>query len=254
MPVTTAIFPDLKDSSVFITGGGSGIGAALTEGFAAQGAKVAFVDILEGSDLCDAIEAKTGNRPYAICADITDISALKSAISAAAARFGPITTLVNNAALDDRHNIDDVTEEFWNKTIDINLKPVFFSVQAVLPYMREAGHGSIINYSSTAFILGGQDMPIYSAAKAAIMGLTRSLARDHGPQNIRVNSVGPGWVLTERQKRLWATPEGLATFLARQCLPEHMAPQDMVGPTLFLASDASRMMTGQMMIVDGGVV
>lgn len=252
--MTSAQFPDLKDASVFVTGGASGIGATLVEGFAAQGAKVAFVDLLDGTDTADGIGQRTGNVPLALQADVTDIAALKAAINTAAETNGTITVLVNNAALDERKGALDVDEAHWDKMQAINLKHQFFAAQAVVPGMQAAGGGRIVNFSSISYMMGMGDYPAYTSAKAGITALTRSFAREFGRDSIRVNAVMPGWVLTPRQMELWASPEALDAFKTRMCLPEHLKPEDMVGPVLFLASEASSVMTGQALVVDGGVV
>ena len=249
-----ATFHDLAGTSVFITGGGSGIGAALTEGFLAQGAKVAFVQRSDATAFCDAAAERHGIRPLFISCDVTDIPALQSAMGQAAAAHGPIGILVNNAANDSRHTLQGTGVLDWNANLSVNLRPHFFTVQAAAAGMRAMGGGAVINFSSITYMMGIAGMPVYATAKAAIMGLTRSLARELGPDNIRVNAVMPGWVLTDRQMDLWATPEALAEFLEKQCLREHLIPQDIVDTTLFLASKASRMMTGQALVVDGGVV
>ena len=249
-----AHFEDLKGQSVFITGGGSGIGAWLTEGFVSQGAKVAFVQRSDAGELCDRLEETYANRPLFVACDITDIDALRAAIGTARASHGPITVLVNNAASDNRHALSDYGVEDWDKSIKVNLRPHFFTAQEVAGDMRQAGHGSIVNFSSISYMMGNSGYPAYVAAKAAITGLTRGLARELGPDNIRVNALMPGWVLTDRQKDLWVTPEGLAAHLDRQCLKRELIPQDIVSPTLFLASAASAMMTSQALVVDGGVV
>ena len=247
-------FHDLAGASVFITGGGSGIGAALTEGFLAQGAKVAFVQRSDSAAFCDEMAAKHGTRPLYIPCDITDIPALQTAIAQAAAAHGPITVLVNNAANDTRHQLADYTPADWDQSLNTNLRPHFFTAQAVAPGMATAGGGAIINFSSISYMMGNGIYPAYVTAKAAITGLTRGLARELGPQNIRVNALMPGWVLTDRQMALWAKPEALAHHLSLQCLPEHLHAGDIVDATLFLASKASRMMTGQALVIDGGVV
>ncbi|SFJ27290.1 NAD(P)-dependent dehydrogenase, short-chain alcohol dehydrogenase family [Phyllobacterium sp. CL33Tsu] len=250
----SAVFPDLKNRSVLITGGGSGIGAALTEGFVAQGARVAFIDIAEAAsqDLANALDKKYGNRPFYLKADLTDIEALRNAVATAISKNGPVTVLVNNAAWDDRHDIDDVTENYWNGNQAINLRPHFFTAQAVVPGMRTAGGGSIINFTSISFMINQGNLPAYTAAKAGIIGLTKGLAGRLGPEKIRVNAIAPGWVMTERQRTHWVTQEGLEAYMKRQAIPEELLPGDMVGPCLFLASDASRMLTAQTLIVDGG--
>ena len=249
-----ATFDDLKGKSVFITGGGSGIGAALTEGFVAQGAKVAFVQRSEAADFVAKLKDRYANAPLFIKCDLCDVAALKAAIAQAAKTHGPIEVLVNNAANDVRHELDEYSADDFDRNIAINLRPYFFTAQAVAPAMKARGGGVIINFSSISYLMGNAGYPAYVSSNAAITGLTRALARDLGPDNIRVNALAPGWVLTDKQKEKWATPDNLAAHLGRQCLKEHLVPQDMIAPTLFLASDASRMMTGQVMPVDGGVV
>ena len=253
--MTAPTYPDLDGASVFVTGGGSGIGAALTEGFLRQGARVAFIGRSDASAFVDEMEAATGNRPLFVQGDITDNAALFAAMDRAAETHGPITRLVNNAANDQRHATLDVDEDFWRWAIDINLKAYLFACQHAIRGLTDAGlPGHIVNFSSISYMMGNAGYPIYTSANAGITGLTRSLARDFGPDRIRVNALAPGWVLTDRQMDKWATPEALAAHLERQCLKDHLAPEDIVNPTLFLASEASRMMTGQTMAVDGGVV
>ena len=252
----SARFADLDGASVLITGGGSGIGAALTEGFMRQGSKVAFIDIADRSStaLADRLEKALGRRPLYLKTDLRDIEALRAAAARAADAHGDVTVLVNNAALDDRHEVKDVTVDFWDNNLAINLRPHFFTAQAVAPGMKRAGGGSIINFTSTSYLINHPDMPAYTAAKAGILGLTKGLAGKLGPDGIRVNAIAPGWVITERQKELWVTEETLAGHVAKQCIREVMQPDDIVGTVLFLASDASRMLTAQMLIVDGGVL
>ena len=247
-------FHDLKGKHVFITGGGSGVGAALTEGFLRAGAKVSFVQRTDASDFCDGMQTATGARPHFIACDITDIDALKTALGDATAKQGAIDVLVNNAADDMRHNLADMRVEDWDKNHAINLRPYFFTAQFVAPLMAKHGGGVIINYSSASYLMGNAGYPAYVAANAAITGLTRALARELGADRIRVNAVVPGWVLTQKQRTQWASPESLEKHLEKQCIKEHLMPQDMVGGTLFLASNASRMMTGQVLVIDGGVV
>lgn len=249
-----AHFEDLKGQSVFITGGGSGIGAWLTEGFVAQGAKVAFVQRSDATELCDRLEAEYENRPLFMACDITNIDALRATVQQAREAHGPITVLVNNAASDNRHDLDAFTVEDWDRAININLRPHFFTAQEVAGDMRQAGFGSIINFSSISYMMGNAGYPAYVTSKSAITGLTRGLARELGPDNIRVNAIMPGWVLTDRQRDLWVTPEALKDHIDRQCLKTEILPEDIVAPTLFLASSASKMMTSQAMVVDGGVV
>lgn len=250
----TATYQDLRGKSVFITGGGSGIGAFLTEGFLAQGAQVAFVQRSDSTAFCDEMEAKHGNRPLFIQCDITDIAALKAAIAQSAEAHGDIDVLVNNAANDKRHEAGEVDEEFYDWMMAINLKAYFFACQAVAEGMKAKGGGSIINFSSISYMMGNAGYPLYTTANSGINGMTRSLAREFGPEKIRVNAIAPGWVLTDKQKEMWVTPEALEAHLARQCLKDTLAPEDIVGATLFLASESSKMMTGQAMVVDGGVV
>ncbi len=247
-------FHDLKGQSVFITGGGSGIGASLTEGFLQQGANVAFVQRSDATEFAEEMGKKYGNKPLFIKCDITDIPSLRYAVKEAVKACGPITVMVNNAANDKRHQLKDYTVEEWDLAMDVNLRPHYFTAQAVAEGMRGAGGGSIINFSSISYMMGNAGYTSYVTSKAGITGLTRALARELGPDKIRVNALLPGWVLTERQLDKWATPEDLAAHLEKQCLKEHLAPNDIVDATLFLASKASRMMTGQAMVVDGGVV
>ena len=247
-------FPDLRGASVLVTGGGSGIGAALTEGFARQGARVAFCQRSDGAAFAEGVEERAGTRPLFLRCDLTDVGALRETMARAAEAHGPVTRLVCNAADDDRHATLDVTETYWDRNQAINLRSYFFAAQAAIPGMREAGGGAIVNFSSISYMMGNAGYASYTAANAGINGLTRSLAREFGGAGIRVNALAPGWVLTDKQHAMWATEEGLAAHLARQCLPRHLEPADIVGPCLFLASDASAMVTGQALVVDGGVV
>ncbi len=250
------LYEDLKDASVLITGGGTGIGAALTEGFVEQGSKVAFIDIQRDKSEALAARLSTTARhaPLFLEADLRDLAALKKAVDAAAAAHGPVTVLINNAALDDRHELAGVDADYWANNLAVNLRPHFFTVQAVAPGMKAAGGGAIVNFTSTSYMLNIGAMPVYTAAKAGIVGLTKGLAGKLGSDNIRVNAIAPGWVMTERQKDLWVTEEGLAAMIERQCLKEPIQPADMVGPCLFLASKAARMVTAQVLIADGGTL
>ncbi|MES2813861.1 MAG: SDR family oxidoreductase [Pseudomonadota bacterium] len=252
--MTDPVFPDLKDQSVFVTGGGSGIGAALTEAFLRQGAKVAFCQRSDGTAFCDAMAAATGNRPLFLPCDISVTDQLQLTLATAAKAHGPITVLVNNAANDQRHETLKTDQAFWDWSIDVNLRSYFFACQAVIPGMQAAGGGSIINFSSISFMMADTGYAAYITANAGIVGMTRTLAREFGPDRIRVNAVAPGWVLTERQKSMWVTPEGLAKHLEKQCLPDPIQPEDVAGTVLFLASDAAKMMTSQTLILDGGYI
>lgn len=256
MADVVARHPDLAGANVLITGGGTGIGAALTAGFAAQGAKVAFIDIAESQSMA-LVEEISASAEYPVTylnADLRDIEAVRAAVDAAARATGPLSVLVNNAAWDDRHDIDTVTEDYWDESQAINLKQMFFVTQAALPHLRAAGSAAIVNFSSVSYLLNMGDLPSYAAAKAGIIGLTKSLAGRLGPEGIRVNAILPGMIVTERQKRLWLTEEGIATTVARQCLKRPLAAEDMVGPCLFLASRAAASMTAQTMIIDGGLL
>jgi NAD(P)-dependent dehydrogenase (short-subunit alcohol dehydrogenase family) len=249
-----AVFDDLKGQSVFITGGGSGIGAALTEAFLRQGAKVAFCQRSDGSGFCDVMEQATGNRPLFLPCDISVTDQLQLTLSTAAKVHGPITVLVNNAANDKRHDTLTTDEALWDWSMAVNLKSYFFACQSVLPGMQAAGGGSIINFSSISFMMADAGYASYITANAGIVGMTRTLAREFGPDRIRVNAVAPGWVMTDKQKDMWVTPEGLARHLERQCIPDPIQPEDMTGVVLFLASQGSRMMTSQTLILDGGYI
>ena len=208
----------------------------------------------DASEFLDAVEGRHGSRPLAIKCDVSDIGALQAAITQASEANGPIGVLVSNAANDKRHTTADVTVEEWDLNHSVNLRPYFFAAQAVIPAMRDMGGGTIVNVSSIGYMIGNAGNPAYISAKAGIMGLTRSLAREQGPDGIRVNAIAPGWVLTDKQMKMWTKPELLAAFLDRQCLKEHLKEKDFVYPVLYLASKVSRMMTGQVMAVDGGVV
>ena len=243
-----ANYPSLKERSVFVSGGGSGIGASIVEHFAAQGAKVGFVDINEPASR--QVAAKTG-AAFLKC-DITDVKAYQAAIAEMAGKLGPITVLVNNAAHDERHKLEDVTPEFWDDRIAVNLRHAFFAIQAVAPGMKKAGGGSIINFSSISYHTMTANLAVYQAAKAATIGMTRGLARDLGPDQIRLNSITPGWIMTQRQIDLWLTPEAEADLMKAQVLKEKVYPPDIARMVLFLASDDSRMISAQNFVVDGG--
>lgn len=251
-----AVYPSLKDRSVFISGGGSGIGESLVEHFAAQGARVCFVDIAEDASLAvvDRIRKAGHTAPHFIKCDLRDIDALRHAVSEAGVRHGPVRVLVNNAGNDDRHTTESVTVDYWDERMQVNLRHQFFAAQAVRPQMRDAGGGSIINFGSITWLVGDADCPAYVTAKSAIGGLTRALARELGPERIRVNCVLPGWVMTERQVRLWLNEAGERQIADRQCLSDKLYPADIARMVLFLAADDSRMCTSQNFIVDGGWV
>src|SRR2546422_4128004 len=251
-----AQYPSLHGRVVLVTGGGSGIGASIVEHFCAQQARVAFVDIARdvSEALVKTIAARGGPAPVFVPCDVRDIPALQSAIAEARARLGPIAVLINNAAHDERHAIDRVTPEYWDDRFAVNLRHQFFAAQAVAADMAAAGGGSIINLGSTSWLVGQGGMPAYLSAKAAVAGLTRALARDLGPMNIRVNCIVPGWILTERQIQLWLTPEGERELLRRQCLKRKLVPEDIARVILFFAADDSSACTNQSYIVDGGWV
>jgi NAD(P)-dependent dehydrogenase (short-subunit alcohol dehydrogenase family) len=251
-----AIYPSLKGRVVFITGGGSGIGESLVEHFSAQGAKVAFVDVAEAPSraLVDRIAAKGDAKPLFMPCDLRRIEDLRACIDTVRRDVGPIRVLVNNAGNDDRHATADVTVDYWDDRMAVNLRHQFFAAQAVRPQMRDAGGGSIINFGSITWLVGDPDCPAYVTAKAAVTGLTRALARELGPERIRVNCMLPGWVMTERQMKLWLTPEGEKQIDERQCLKDRLQPDDIARMALFLAADDSRMCSSQQFIVDGGWV
>ena len=254
MPAPFAIYPSLRDKTVFITGGASGIGAAHVAHFAEQGAKVAFVDIADGAaaELTAGIAAAGHPEPFFQHCDLKNIDALRRAIQAAAAALGPITVLVNNAANDQRHRWEDVTVDSWDERLATNLRHQFFALQAVAPMMRDAGGGSIINFGSISWHTNQGGMPAYTTAKAAVEGLTKGMARDLGPFGIRVNTVIPGWVMTQRQIDLWLTPEAEDALMKAQCLKEKVYPADLARMVLWLAADDSRLCTAQMWVVDSG--
>jgi NAD(P)-dependent dehydrogenase (short-subunit alcohol dehydrogenase family) len=250
-----AIYPSLRDRVVFITGGGSGIGASLVEHFCAQGANVTFVDIAEAPAraVVETVRAAGHRPPDFIPCDLRDVAALQAAIAATSARHGTIRVLVNNAGNDDRHKTEDVTVAYWDDRMAVNLRHQFFAAQAVRAQIRAAGGGgSIINFGSITWVVGDGDCPAYVTAKAAITGMTRGLAREFGPDRIRVNCMMPGWVMTERQVRLWLNADGERQIAERQCLPDRLHAPDIARMALFLASDDSRMCTSQNFIVDGG--
>lgn len=252
---TNARYPSLRDTAVLITGGATGIGAAMVEHFAAQAARVMFLDV-DDSGATKLLEEVTvyENQPCFLPCDLTDIGALRDAIAIAEKKIGPIRVLVNNAANDDRHSFADVTPEYWDQRINVNLRHYFFAAQAVAPGMARAGGGSIVNMSSIAWMIPSTGLPVYVTAKAGIVGLTRTLARELGGSNIRVNAISPGAIMTERQRRLWMTPEYLANIMRNQSLKRELLPDDVARLVLFLASDDSSAITGQNFVIDGGWV
>ncbi len=247
-----AHYPCLKGKTVFVTGGASGIGAEIVKGFAAQGAKVGFVDF--DRETSEALLASLdGEHAYAFC-DLRDIDALRAAFAELAGKLGPALVLANNAARDDRHDWRDVTPDYWDERQHTNLRHMFFAIQAVAPGMIEAGGGSIINMGSNSWWEAGGGFPAYTTAKAAVHGLTRTMARDLGAHRIRVNTVVPGWIMTERQKELWVTPEALAKQVDRQCLPDPIDPVYVARMVLFLASDDSAACSAHNFMVEGGSI
>jgi len=249
-----ARYPSLLDKVVFVTGGGSGIGAAIVEAFVQQKANVAFVDVqVEASKALAAKLGAAGLAPLFIPCDLTDLNALEAAMEEVRQRLGPIAVLVNNAANDSREDVDEVSEEDWDRAMAVNLKHQFFAAQIARRSMRELGGGSIVNFSSTAWMIGVPRLSVYSAAKAAVVGLTKSLARELGPDNIRVNAIAPGAVITERQRRLWMSEADIAAYRARQCLDRILVAEDVARLALFLAADDSAMITKQCLLVDGGL-
>lgn len=247
---------DLVDRGILITGGGSGIGAALVEGFAAQGAKVAFLDIADvpSRKLAERLSAISPHPVLYLKADLRNVAETQAAVNTAADKLGSLSVLINNAGWDDRHELEAVTEEYWDNSQAVNLKQMFFVAQAAVPHMRKAGRGAIVNFSSIAFLLNMGGLPSYAAAKAGIIGLTKSLAGKLGPENIRVNAILPGMIVTERQKALWLNDDSITAMVARQSLKRVLVAEDLVGPCLFLASDASAAMTAQTVVIDGGAL
>jgi NAD(P)-dependent dehydrogenase (short-subunit alcohol dehydrogenase family) len=248
-----AQYPSLRDAAVVVTGGASGIGAETVRAFAEQGARVGFVDIdaAGGGALADKLASAGHTVRFAEC-DLKDIEALRRSLAALEAAHGPCGVLVNNAARDDRHGYAEVSPDYYDERMATNLRHQFFAIQAVAPGMIAARKGSIINLGSVSWWQAMGGMPVYASAKAAVHGMTRSFARDLGPHRIRVNTVVPGWVMTERQKTLWATPEGVAAHLERQCIPVEIEPVYLARMILFLASDDAAMCTAQNFFVDAG--
>jgi D-xylose 1-dehydrogenase len=249
-----ASYAGLADKTVFITGGGSGIGAAFTRAFAGQGARVGFVDIAEEASraLVADIQKEMGKAPLFIACDVRDTAALQAAIEKIRAGLGDIGVLINNAGNDDRHAMEEVTPAFWDERIAVNLRHMFFAAQAVAPQMKRLGGGAILNLGSIIWRLKQTGLPVYNVTKASITGLTRVLAREFGPFGIRVNTISPGAVWTERQIKKWYTPEYEKEVFAGQCLKKRVLPSDVANIALFLASDAAEKCTAQEFIVDAG--
>ncbi|HXX84864.1 MAG TPA: SDR family oxidoreductase [Casimicrobiaceae bacterium] len=249
---TAAKYPSLVDRTVFVSGGGSGIGAAIVSRFAEQGSRVAFCDIAD--EPSQTLVARLAPAPvrYHRC-DLRDVAALRATIAAVEAELGSVTILVNNAARDDRHKMEEVTPEYWDERLSVNLRHQFFAAQAVAPGMIRLGGGSIINMGSVSWMRGVPGMVAYTTAKAAINGLTRTLARELGMHNIRVNCIVPGAIATERQTKLWRTPEADREFLDAQCLKFRLSEDDVARGVLFLASDEARGITGQNLIINAGL-
>jgi len=253
-PDQRAKFPSLNGRAVFVTGGGSGIGAAIVSAFAAQGARVAFVDIAEAPSraLADTLAAAGHVRPWSRVCDVRDVPALQQAMADAAQALGDFHVLVNNVAHDDRHALEAVTPAYYDERIAVNQRAALFALQAVVPGMRRLGGGSIVNLGSNSWKNKQSDLPVYAIAKSAVNGLTRGTAAALGRDRIRVNTVTPGWVMTERQKALWLTPQGEQEIDRNQCLPDRVQPEDIAAMVLFLASDDARMCSAHEFTVDGG--
>ena len=248
-------YPSLAGRTVFVTGGASGIGEEIVRGFVEQGAKVGVVDLdnERGTALSTEL-AQAGHTARFVHCDLRDIGQLTSAFADLEAALGAATVLVNNAARDDRHSWEDVTPEYYDERIATNLRHMYFAIQAVAPGMIASGGGSIINFGSNSWWEAAGGMPVYTTAKAAVHGMTRAFARDLGPHRIRVNTVVPGWVMTERQKTLWATPEALQRHRERQCLPDLIEPVYLARMVLFLASDDAAMCTANNYMVEAGSI
>ncbi len=250
----SARYLDLADKTVIVTGGASGIGEAIVRGFIEQGARVGYIDLNgEAAEALTASLSTQGSVSHVV-ADLTDTAALQAAIARLRERLGTIDVLVNNAAHDERHSFESITPEYFDQRIAVNLKHMVFASQAVLPDMVAKKKGAIVNFSSTSWMVGQGNMAIYTAAKSACLGLTRSIARDYGPHGVRANTIAPGWIRTARQVQFWITPEGEKAMMDRQCLKRWLMPEEMAALTLFLASDASSACTAQLFIADGGAV
>ncbi len=250
-----AIYPDLDGKVVIVTGGASGIGAAIAQAFVRQKARVGIIDInaAAGEAMAATMRAAGGSVHFAAC-DLRDIAALRAAVSDIRTALGSVSVLINNAAHDERHATEDVTPEYWDDRMAVNLRHQFFAAQAVLGDMKAQGEGAIINFGSVSWMVGQGGMAAYTASKSAVLGLTRSLARDFGSFGVRVNAIAPGWIMTERQIALWLTPAGEAELMERQCLKRKLVPEDIARFTVFLASEEAGACTNQHYVVDGGWV
>jgi NAD(P)-dependent dehydrogenase (short-subunit alcohol dehydrogenase family) len=249
-----ASYPSLRGRPVFVTGGATGIGAAIVEAFAEQGSRVGFIDVAESAsrELADKLAARGFEKPWWRTCDVRDIAALKAAVADAASVLGDFGALVNNVASDDRHTLESVTAEYYDERMSINERPAFFAIQAVVPGMKRLGGGSVVNLGSTGWQTKGGAYPCYAIAKSSVNGLTRGLAVPLGKDRIRINTVSPGWVMTERQKKLWVDAEGEKEIDRNQCLPDRLQPGDIARMVLFLASDDAAMCTAQEFKVDAG--
>jgi len=252
MTMEFATYPSLKGRAVYVSGGASGIGAEIVRAFAAQGSRVGFVDFDAAASA--ALVEETGGAVCHETADLRDIAALRAAFASLKRRIGPAEVLVNNAARDDRHDWREVTPEYWDERMATNLRHMFFAIQAVAPDMIAAGGGAIVNMGSNSWWEAVGGFPAYATAKGAVHGLTRTMARDLGSHRIRVNTVVPGWIMTERQKELWATPEALEKHRARQCLPDLIEPVHVARMVLFLASDDAAMCSANNYMVEAGSI
>jgi D-xylose 1-dehydrogenase len=250
MADASAIYPSLRGKRVVVTGGGSGIGAAVVEAFVRQGAEAAFLDVLEGESEA-LVQRLPDNPPRFYACDLTDLDALRTTFARIEADLGPVQVLVNNAANDDRHRLDEVTPDYWDRSLATNLRHMLFCAQAVAPGMKAAGGGAIINFGSISWHLGLPDLVLYETAKAGIEGMTRALARELGPHGIRVTCVAPGNIRTPRQMK-WYTPEGEAEIVAAQCLKARIHPEQVASLVLFLASEDAKMCTGHEYWIDAG--
>jgi D-xylose 1-dehydrogenase len=250
----SAVYPSLRDKKIVITGGASGIGAAFVEAFCAQGSKVAFVDVATdaGNELASGLAGRSAHAPLFRHCDLTNIDTLEAVFGDIIGQLDGVDILINNAANDDRHVVGDVTPQYWDQRIAVNLRHLFFTSKVVIPHMKAAGSGAIINLGSISWHVALPDLAIYQTAKAGIEGMSRGMARDLGPDNIRVNVIVPGAIRTPRQDALWQNDDSLAELMTNQCLKERVMPHDVAALALFLASDDGRMCTGHSYFVDAG--